>query len=494
MAAITWNEVRAGGQEVTRAEIYERFFQQIAMGKCEQDKDGHEPVANASQRLLKRLVEKGELGKPLPNAPENESRAMAMLWMLSRIAWESRRCAERNEDLTLYEVTGILKGEVGLGSEASALEMIKVGVLLVLQADQQGGNHQILFGHKSFREFLVARYWAQRLDQIVAARHDHRRFTEIEEQLLGARLLGEDDESFDFLMQIVNAPAWGDANRAALVKWAEECFNNEGPYFADRHATSWLKDQRPVLREAALAIGSSAKGSPGIRPAGSTTLRPLLGWFQTKNLYPRVKAEKLISTDAELTHMWLPGADLRYAKLEVASLKGAHLEGANLYGADLQGANLLGAYLQKANLREADLELAMAEGADFDDADLGMANLQRAFFGKTHLNKANLKGANLRSAHLYMALIAGANLEEADLMNADLGGANLQGANLQGANLRNAILQGANLQGTNLYKVLISNESIRNGSLRGAQFNERTIWPDGFDALAAGALKTDSTA
>ena len=454
MAAITWNEVRAGGQEVTRAEIYERFFQQIAMGKCEQDKDGHEPVANASQRLLKRLVEKGELGKPLPNAPENESRAMAMLWMLSRIAWESRRCAERNEDLTLYEVTGILKGEVGLGSEASALEMIKVGVLLVLQADQQGGNHQILFGHKSFREFLVARYWAQRLDQIVAARHDHRRFTEIEEQLLGARLLGEDDESFDFLMQIVNAPAWGDANRAALVKWAEECFNNEGPYFADRHATSWLKDQRPVLREAALAIGSSAKGSPGIRPAGSTTLRPLLGWFQTKNLYPRVKAEKLISTDAELTHMWLPGADLRYAKLEVASLEGAHLEGANLYGADLQGANLLGAYLQKANL----------------------------------------KGANLRSAHLYMALIAGANLEEADLMNADLGGANLQGANLQGANLRNAILQGANLQGTNLYKVLVSNESIRNGSLRGAQFNERTIWPDGFDALAAGALKTDSTA
>ena len=446
--------MRAGGQEVTRAEIYERFFQQIAMGKCEQDKDGHEPVANASQRLLKRLVEKGELGKPLPNAPENESRAMAMLWMLSRIAWESRRCAERNEDLTLYEVTGILKGEVGLGSEASALEMIKVGVLLVLQADQQGGNHQILFGHKSFREFLVARYWAQRLDQIVAARHDHRRFTEIEEQLLGARLLGEDDESFDFLMQIVNAPAWGDANRAALVKWAEECFNNEGPYFADRHATSWLKDQRPVLREAALAIGSSAKGSPGIRPAGSTTLRSLLGWFQTKNLYPRVKAEKLISTDAELTHMWLPGADLRYAKLEVASLKGAHLEGANLYGADLQGANLLGAYLQKANL----------------------------------------KGANLRSAHLYMALIAGANLEEADLMNADLGGANLQGANLQGANLRNAILQGANLQGTNLYKVLISNESIRNGSLRGAQFNERTIWPDGFDALAAGALKTDSTA
>lgn len=446
--------MRAGGQEVTRAEIYERFFQQIAMGKCEQDKDGHEPVANASQRLLKRLVEKGELGKPLPNAPENESRAMAMLWMLSRIAWESRRCAERNEDLTLYEVTGILKGEVGLGSEASALEMIKVGVLLVLQADQQGGNHQILFGHKSFREFLVARYWAQRLDQIVAARHDHRRFTEIEEQLLGARLLGEDDESFDFLMQIVNAPTWGDANRAALVKWAEECFNNEGPYFADRHATSWLKDQRPVLREAALAIGSSAKGSPGIRPAGSTTLRPLLGWFQTKNLYPRVKAEKLISTDAELTHMWLPGADLRYAKLEVASLEGAHLEGANLYGADLQGANLLGAYLQKANL----------------------------------------KGANLRSAHLYMALIAGANLEEADLMNADLGGANLQGANLQGANLRNAILQGANLQGTNLYKVLVSNESIRNGSLRGAQFNERTIWPDGFDALAAGALKTDSTA
>ncbi len=197
MAAITWDE-KAAGEKLTRAEIYERFFRQIATGKCQQDEDHHEPVVQASQRLLDRLVEKGEMEKPAPDSPPGASRALAMLWVLARIAWESQRCAARGEDLTLHEVTTILKTELGVGNDPTTLETIKVGVLLVLQADKQAGNDRILFGHKSFREFLVARYWADRLQRIVGSRHDRR--APYEEQLLGARLLGDDDGSFDFLM------------------------------------------------------------------------------------------------------------------------------------------------------------------------------------------------------------------------------------------------------------------------------------------------------
>jgi hypothetical protein len=397
MAAITWSDERADGDEVTRAEIYERFFRQIAAGKCQQDQDGHKPVADASQKLLERLVEKGELDKPLPGVPQNESQAMAMLWVLARIGWESRRCMERNESLTLLEVSTILKSEIGIG-EASVLETIKVGVLLVLQADQQGGNDQILFGHKSFREFLVARYWADRLKKIVALRHDKR--GALEKQLLGARLLEDDDESFVFLMQIVNGSEWNDALRERLVEWAGDCFNSEAPDFADPDAPSWLNDRRPVLREAALAIGSSAKGSAGIQAAGVMTLRSMLGWFQTKDTDPSVRAATLKSPRARLGRVHLVRANLEGANLEGANLEGANLKGANLEGANLVQANLVQANLAGANLAGANLAGANLAGANLAGANLFRANLFRANLFRANLFRANLEGAYLEGAYL----------------------------------------------------------------------------------------------
>ena len=56
----------------------------------------------------------------------------------------------------------------------------------------------------------------------------------------------------------------------------------------------------------------------------------------------------------------------------------------------------------------------------------------------------------------------------ADLRDADLGGAWLTKANLYGADLRDADLGGA--------------------WLIGAKANQDTIWPDGFDPVAAGVI------
>ena len=104
----------------------------------------------------------------------------------------------------------------------------------------------------------------------------------------------------------------------------------------------------------------------------------------------------------------------------------------------MAGANLWAADLRDADLRDADLR-----GADLRDANLGGANLRGA----------DLRGANLRDAYL-----AGA-----DLGGADLGGADLRGANLRGANLRAA-------------------------DLWDASANRLTVWPDGFDPIAAGVI------
>jgi uncharacterized protein YjbI with pentapeptide repeats len=52
-------------------------------------------------------------------------------------------------------------------------------------------------------------------------------------------------------------------------------------------------------------------------------------------------------------------------------------------------------------------------------------------------------------------------------------GANLAGANLRGAGLYGANLERADLEGANLF---------------GAEANEGTIWPEGFDPVAAGVI------
>jgi len=70
----------------------------------------------------------------------------------------------------------------------------------------------------------------------------------------------------------------------------------------------------------------------------------------------------------------------------------------------------------------------------------------------------------------------GANLKVANLKEADLTLADLSGAYLEGANLAMAFLVGANLTGANL----------SGARLARAKANEDTIWPKGFDPVAAG--------
>jgi hypothetical protein len=103
-----------------------------------------------------------------------------------------------------------------------------------------------------------------------------------------------------------------------------------------------------------------------------------------------------------------------------------------------------------------------------------------------HLNLANLRGANLSGRDLSEADLSGADLYEADLSAAqfvradfhwaDLRFANLSGANLTDANLGEADLRFANLSGANL----------SGANLDGAVADERTIWPEGFNPVAAG--------
>lgn len=165
------------------------------------------------------------------------------------------------------------------------------------------------------------------------------------------------------------------------------------------------------------------------------------------------------------------GGEINGLLLARASLAGRDLSKANLSGASLYGANLSEANLRDANLSDADLG-----GANLSRANLTMASLYRA-----SLSGANLSGASLNEARLNDAGLGSADLRGADLTMANLGGARLGWADLTGANLREANLRGADLGGAKL----------GGANLKGAFCNDWTVWPQGFDPIAAGAVKVD---
>ena len=101
------------------------------------------------------------------------------------------------------------------------------------------------------------------------------------------------------------------------------------------------------------------------------------------------------------------------------------------------------------------------------------------------LGNADLRNAHLQRANLRRVSLRGSNLQRAWLWGADLQGARLDGADLREAHLAHADLRGASVRGANFDGAYLKEES----DLRETKFNKQTIWPKGFDPIAAGALE-----
>jgi len=187
---------------------------------------------------------------------------------------------------------------------------------------------------------------------------------------------------------------------------------------------------------------------------------------------------------ANLNKANLSGADLRTASLDLAHMLETNLSDSDLFEADLRQAKLNSAKLNRANLKFAVLREADLMGAHLINANLYSAQLRKANLRNADLSSADLSQTSLSHARLINANLSNSRLDNADLFNADLSGANLSGANLRGAMLKEA----------NLTHAYLSAANLNLADLSGAIYNIRTIWPDDFDPLAAGAiLVTDET-
>lgn len=395
MIAHTWDDQSQSGT-VGRATIYQRFFRQIAKGKAEQDSDEHKLISDASEQLKSRLVK-------LDWLDAESDRVDAMLWLLARVAWRAHCLAQQGKRLKNYEVQKILRDELGLEDEQIE-RTVRIGLLVAIQADLHAEDHEILFGHKSFREYLVGQFWLNMLLKLLDGR---RKSADCELRLMEGRLLGDsEDKSFDFLVELLKSLS--EDKRNDVKKWAQKAFDRE-----EMEARTLRDDRWYRVREAALSIGSHCIEGTGLTITDSLALRTLLASF-----FLRDERIDLCASFVNLSGAQLSGTDLRGADLRGADLSGAALSGAKLFLTDLRKANLIEANLIEANLSGANLIEARLRGAILIGANLSGAHLFLA-----NLRGAHLNGANLRGAHLIDADLRGADLRGADLRDADITGA-----------------------------------------------------------------------
>lgn len=140
------------------------------------------------------------------------------------------------------------------------------------------------------------------------------------------------------------------------------------------------------------------------------------------------------------------------------------------------------------NLRFSDLKNGHFDNSDFRGANMVWAKLDHARFRSCNMSRVNFRGAScygadFRNSDLKGSIMTGANFKRANLKNADLRGLNLRTTKVDHANFDGCLLGQANLQGMDL-----SRTNVDKARLVIARYDEKTLWPPGFDPKAAGAV------
>jgi uncharacterized protein YjbI with pentapeptide repeats len=164
----------------------------------------------------------------------------------------------------------------------------------------------------------------------------------------------------------------------------------------------------------------------------------------------------------------------------------------SLAGTMQEGRDMMFAQLTGVDMTEADFYWAMFNDAVLENAILARCDLRGAVF-----NGANLRGANLRGAKGGLDNVGGST----DFIGADLSGADLSRAEIGGADFTDAKLIGADLSGVNAVSAMpahrttrfegadLSDARLAGARLAGAIYDERTIFPRGFDPDRAGMIR-----
>jgi hypothetical protein len=122
-------------------------------------------------------------------------------------------------------------------------------------------------------------------------------------------------------------------------------------------------------------------------------------------------------------------------------------------------------------------------GVNLTGVNLSSFDLSEALFGSTTVFSDGSNGVNLSSTN--------ANLSNLSLDNVSFLGAQLNGTNLSDSNLINTNFVGADLSNAQVNNSNLTDANLSDANLSLTAYNAFTIWPDGFDPVAAGAVSSD---
>lgn len=255
----------------------------------------------------------------------------------------------------------------------------------------------------------------------------------------------------------------------------------------------------------------------------------------------KVKLQQLVGADfsfAQCQKSVFEGCNFTGANLTRATFENGTLEGcilrdvitndtnfsySNLYGTIFDGAfgsrtSCQNANLMAANLKNADINKINFSGAvynrytefpmDFEPIENGLINIEEGINLNKNLERMKLRGVHFTDMDLSDARFKRADLkhctfENCDLTSSDFKRAYVKKAIIDNCDLSNSELKQINMDGALLHNVDMRNTNVRgailtwgeanNVNLRGATYDQYTVFPAGFDPKANQMRYIEST-
>lgn len=157
----------------------------------------------------------------------------------------------------------------------------------------------------------------------------------------------------------------------------------------------------------------------------------------------------------------LTGSDFSMAHVEKSSFRGANLSGARMTGTKFSPATSFeGAILENSILSGIDAQYANFDKSDLTHTFLLAGDIRHSSFRNAVLDQANLECADFSFGILSGASFIDARFVDASLRNSDLSGANFGGVDLRKSFIGDSIWRDANLQQANLSSLIFGQADI----------------------------------
>lgn len=166
--------------------------------------------------------------------------------------------------------------------------------------------------------------------------------------------------------------------------------------------------------------------------------------------------------------------DIRFSGLELAGRAFEHvrMRDVTFKDSDFSGGTFVGKVGPKVKFVSSDLSASVFRSAHLESASFSFSDLTGSDFSDATIRGLSTTGSDLSKAVFRGARITGASFGRQDMKDSDFTGAEVLDSRIYDTDFRNAVLEGV--------------------SLEGSTYNCGTLWPEGFDPLAAGAVNGEA--